>query len=78
MTVDHRMGVSNLSIVFGPNLIDSRSANSDNMLGSKIVESLILNADYFFPNGNSFYYIKIYNFEIHSFRWSELMSSVEY
>ncbi|VDN07731.1 unnamed protein product [Thelazia callipaeda] len=46
-----KMGVGNLSIVFGPNLIDGGSgAESENILGSKLVETLILNADFFFPN----------------------------
>ncbi|KHN79438.1 Rho GTPase-activating protein 44 [Toxocara canis] len=45
------MSVGNLSIVFGPNLIDGGTGSeSENMLGSKLVETLLLNADYFFPN----------------------------
>uniref|UniRef100_A0A0M3HPT0 Rho-GAP domain-containing protein n=2 Tax=Ascaris TaxID=6251 RepID=A0A0M3HPT0_ASCLU len=46
-----KMSVGNLSIVFGPNLIDGgMGSESENMLGSKLVETLLLNADYFFPN----------------------------
>lgn len=47
------MSVGNLSIVFGPNLIDAGSGTeSENILGSKLVETLIINADFFFPNCN--------------------------
>uniref|UniRef100_A0A914S364 Rho-GAP domain-containing protein n=1 Tax=Parascaris equorum TaxID=6256 RepID=A0A914S364_PAREQ len=46
-----KMSVGNLSIVFGPNLIDGgMGSEPENMLGSKLVETLLLNADYFFPN----------------------------
>lgn len=49
------MSVGNLAIVFGPNLIDAGGGTeSDNILGSKLVETLILNADFFFPNGTFF------------------------
>ncbi|VDO17025.1 unnamed protein product [Brugia timori] len=48
-----KMSVGNLSIVFGPNLIDAgNSTESENVLGSKLVETLIVNADFFFPNCN--------------------------
>lgn len=48
-----RMSVGNLSIVFGPNLIDGgNGTESENILGSKLVETLIVNADFFFPNCN--------------------------
>uniref|UniRef100_A0A915PGC6 Rho-GAP domain-containing protein n=1 Tax=Setaria digitata TaxID=48799 RepID=A0A915PGC6_9BILA len=48
-----KMSVGNLSIVFGPNLIDAgNGTESENILGSKLVETLILNADFFFPNYN--------------------------
>lgn len=47
------MSIGNLSIVFGPNLIDAGNGKeSENMLGSKLVETLIANADFFFPNCN--------------------------
>ncbi|VDK67087.1 unnamed protein product [Onchocerca ochengi] len=48
-----KMSVGNLSIVFGPNLIDAgNGTESENILGSKLVETLIINADFFFPNYN--------------------------
>ncbi len=48
-----RMSVGNLSIVFGPNLVDAgNGTESENVLGSKLVETLIVNADFFFPNCN--------------------------
>uniref|UniRef100_A0A0R3RYM3 Rho-GAP domain-containing protein n=1 Tax=Elaeophora elaphi TaxID=1147741 RepID=A0A0R3RYM3_9BILA len=48
-----KMSVGNLSIVFGPNLIDAgNGTESENILGSKLVETLIVNADFFFPNCN--------------------------
>ncbi|EJW85782.1 RhoGAP domain-containing protein [Wuchereria bancrofti] len=48
-----KMSVGNLSIVFGPNLIDAgNGTESENVLGSKLVETLIVNADFFFPNYN--------------------------
>ncbi|CAG9535479.1 unnamed protein product [Cercopithifilaria johnstoni] len=48
-----KMGVGNLSIVFGPNLIDAgNGTESENILGSKLVETLIVNANFFFPNYN--------------------------
>ncbi|OZC05253.1 hypothetical protein X798_07773 [Onchocerca flexuosa] len=51
-----KMSVGNLSIVFGPNLIDAgNGTESENILGSKLVETLIINADFFFPNYNFSY-----------------------
>ncbi|VIO87274.1 Uncharacterized protein BM_BM1878 [Brugia malayi] len=48
-----KMSVGNLSIVFGPNLVDAgNGTESENVLGSKLVETLIVNADFFFPNYN--------------------------
>ncbi|EJD74469.1 RhoGAP domain-containing protein [Loa loa] len=48
-----KMSVGNLSIVFGPNLIDAgNGTESENILGSKLVETLIVNANFFFPNYN--------------------------
>uniref|UniRef100_A0A914UT45 Rho-GAP domain-containing protein n=1 Tax=Plectus sambesii TaxID=2011161 RepID=A0A914UT45_9BILA len=48
-----RMSASNISIVMGPNLIGN-AGEGDNMLGSRLVETLLVNADYFFPQDIDF------------------------
>ena len=48
-----KMSPGNLAIVFGPNLIWSGSGGDGSFLGSKLVECLVNNADYFFPEGRS-------------------------
>lgn len=47
-----KMGAGNLAIVFGPNLVDAGTSDTetDNLLGSKLIETLITNVDFFFPN----------------------------
>ncbi|TMS36793.1 hypothetical protein L596_003875 [Steinernema carpocapsae] len=44
------MNAGNLSIVFGPNLFGcGNGSETDNMCGSRIVETLLTHPDYFFP-----------------------------
>uniref|UniRef100_A0A158R544 Rho-GAP domain-containing protein n=1 Tax=Syphacia muris TaxID=451379 RepID=A0A158R544_9BILA len=44
------MSIGNISIVFGPNLINAEGSESENMLGAKLVETFLTYADKLFPN----------------------------
>lgn len=46
-----RMDIKNLVIIFGPNLMNTRGSESENMLGAKVVETLLGYADALFENG---------------------------
>lgn len=46
-----RMNVNAVSIVFGPNLF-GRDGDQNNMLASRFVDTLLVYADQFFPDGS--------------------------